>query len=330
MCVAPIMLKNGLTVGCGKCLSCLSVRRNDWSARLQLHSEQFEYMPFFICLTYDNDHLIYGSEDAILYKRDLQLFVKRLKDRYKTYNGKFSYFACGEYGDKFDRPHYHLLLFGLDELHKVFEKSVSQVEDVFRSLWTDKQGNLIGRVDVGIADFGGIHYVTKYVVKDGDDPTGEQKPFVLCSHGIGKNWLSSPDARFIRSHSVDQFRKALDDCPAVDFTSYKTVHETCKDILKYLRPYIMKTTVRLPSGFEVPMPRYYRKALFGSFEHHLDNPFAFYNHIKSLFDATGYFLRHHQYDQEHTTTYAFMSNMMKEYKLKRQKTLTKGVTYESI
>lgn len=326
MCIAPVMLKNGLTVGCGKCLSCLSVRRNDWSARLQLHSEQYEYMPFFICLTYDNDHLVFGSDSAILYKRDLQLFVKRLKDRYKTYNSNFSYFACGEYGDHCsERPHYHLLLFGLDELHKVFENSVSQVEDVIRSLWTDKDGRLIGRIDVGIAGYDGIHYVTKYVVKDGDDPTGEVKPFVICSHGIGKNWLDSPEARFIRSHTVSAFREALNECPSIDFTNYATVHESAKVVLKYLRPYIRKTTVTLPSGFTVPMPRYYRKALFGSFEHHLDNPFSYYNHVKALFDASGYFLQHHVYDAEHSTSYAFMVNQMKEMKLKKFKTIKKGV-----
>lgn len=329
MCIAPIMLKNGLTVGCGKCLSCLSVRRNDWSARLQLHSEQYKYMPFFICLTYDNEHLVYGSEDAVLYKRDLQLFVKRLKDYFKTYNSNFSYFACGENGDVFQRPHYHLLLFGLDELHEMFESSVEDVENVIRKLWSDKNGNLIGRVDVGIAGYDGIHYVTKYVVKSSEE-NGESKPFVVCSHGIGSNWLDSEECKFIKSHSVSAYRNALKNCPAVDFSSYKTIYQTTKDALLYLRPYIQKTTITLPSGYSVPMPRYYRKKIFGSFEHHLDNPFSFYNHLKSLHDSCGYFLKHHRYDVEHQSTYSYMVAQMREYKLHKQQLLKRGIKYESV
>ncbi|QCQ84878.1 replication initiator protein [Blackfly microvirus SF02] len=42
---------------------------------------------------------------------DVQLFMKRLRFRF---GAGIRFFACGEYGEKGFRPHYHVILFGLD------------------------------------------------------------------------------------------------------------------------------------------------------------------------------------------------------------------------
>ena len=61
----------------------------------------------FLTLTYDDENLPPGGQ---LVKRDLQLFIKRLRKAY----GALRYFAVGEYGDLSLRPHYHAALYGLD------------------------------------------------------------------------------------------------------------------------------------------------------------------------------------------------------------------------
>jgi len=50
-----------------------------------------------------------------LIKRDVQLFVKRLrKDQDARGLAKIRYYLVGEYGDQTKRPHYHAAIFGED------------------------------------------------------------------------------------------------------------------------------------------------------------------------------------------------------------------------
>ena len=54
--------------------------------------------------------LTFATDPVTIAKRDLQIFFKRMRNA----GYKFSYYACGEYGEKFGRPHYHICLFGHD------------------------------------------------------------------------------------------------------------------------------------------------------------------------------------------------------------------------
>lgn len=63
------------------------------------HSENF-----FVTLTYNDENL---PADGVS-KTEIQLFMKRLRSRVSK---KIRYFAVGEYGERFKRPHYHLVLF---------------------------------------------------------------------------------------------------------------------------------------------------------------------------------------------------------------------------
>lgn len=93
------------TVPCGQCMACKVNRTTEWQTRI-LHESRCHDDNIWITLTYNDSNL---PENSSLKKRDLQLFFKKLR-RYKN---KFRYFASGEYGENYKRPHYHCILFGI-------------------------------------------------------------------------------------------------------------------------------------------------------------------------------------------------------------------------
>ena len=107
---------DGLLVGCGKCVMCRIAKRREWTLRL-IHESVYWEDSVFLTLTYSDDYL---PKNGSLDKRQLQLFIKRLR---KSLNGRsIKYFACGEYGDNTERPHYHLIIFGISLCQEDKEK----------------------------------------------------------------------------------------------------------------------------------------------------------------------------------------------------------------
>lgn len=126
-----------------------------WTLRLL-----FEFMSHtescFVTLTYDNDNLpynIYGQPQ--LCKLDIQLFMKRLR---KMFKGKeIRYYCAGEYGEQTKRPHYHLILFGIDFNKLGLDCYHSSL--TLRTLWS------YGNNSVGTTTVNSIQYVAGYVLK---------------------------------------------------------------------------------------------------------------------------------------------------------------------
>lgn len=313
-CLNPLQLRSGLVVPCGKCLLCLSSRRDEWSIRLQLHTLSYDNMPFFCTFTYDPSELVYGDNRPTLVRSHVTGFIKRLKDRYDLYNSKFSYFGCGEYGDKLARPHAHILFFGFDELQKTYQRSWLDAHKMLRDVW--KHGN----VDVGVAEYSGIHYVTKYVLKyDSEDYQGIERPFIVYSQGIGKNWFSSREAKYLKSRiDVAQFRRVAKAAPELDFTDLRSLSRTANDTLLFLQRYLPNLSVSLPNGNRVALPRYFRRKLFGSFEHFKDNPFWIVDHVRTLRDMADYLISHGEYDITADCPYSALISKMKDYKIRKR------------
>lgn len=95
---------------CRKCLPCMITRRQEWTARLLLEM-RITLRTYYVTLTYDDLHL---PPLASLRRKDLQDFLKRLR---KNTRSKLRFFACGEYGDRKGRPHYHLVIFTNSDLN---------------------------------------------------------------------------------------------------------------------------------------------------------------------------------------------------------------------
>lgn len=146
----------------------------------------------FLTLTYGDDWL---PPDGSLRRRDFQLFMKRLR-RYLD-GSVVRYYQCGEYGDRFGRPHYHSLLFGYDFPDKI-PWSVRSGRPVWRSraleaLWP------FGLSEIGSVTYESAAYVARYVMKKvrGDPAAveaaygGREPPYSTMSRkpGIGKAWL---------------------------------------------------------------------------------------------------------------------------------------------
>jgi len=174
-----------------------------------MHEAQTHQKTCFITLTYDDQHLKGPSLDYEDFKR----FMKRLR-RWHEYTYKkpdepytgIRYLTAGEYGTKFDRPHFHAALFGDDFRHDrtKLKKRLGKF-DLYRSerlekLWPH------GYSSVGELTWESAAYIARYVMKKitGDkaikhyeiiDPdTGEittKKPEMLhmsTRPAIGKKW----------------------------------------------------------------------------------------------------------------------------------------------
>lgn len=225
LCAYPIYVsKAGGLVPCGQCLPCRINRRKKKTARLVLESRQHEHV-LFVTLTYDNDHLpteyfdhetgevLYSNPSGVLDPRSIELFLKRLRRRMPPKSLRF--FACGEYGEKNTRPHYHLLLFGLPY------KSKHLLFDCWADPFTGVPFCDPDRLDVQVpsSEWDVGQYVSSYVMKKltkADDPRleGRTPEFFRQSKGIG---IKSVDvlADALSSFSAKCYIESQGDIPRV-------------------------------------------------------------------------------------------------------------------
>lgn len=188
-----------LEVPCGICIGCRIDKSRDWALRC-IHEAQCHDENSFLTLTYADKHIPEGSS---LSPRDLQLFVKRLRKSLEPKAIRF--FACGEYGEKTQRPHYHLCLFGhAFREDRYFWKKTGK-SDIYRSpalerIWP------YGHSSVGELTHQSAGYTARYVMKKivgqaadehyetVDTETGEiftrEREFLRASRnpGIGYDW----------------------------------------------------------------------------------------------------------------------------------------------
>lgn len=194
-CIYPITigkqdgLKKWKVVPCGKCLTCRRRRQAAWSFRL-LHEMQQSSTAAFLTLTYDDEHLTYGEKYPTLVKDDFQRFMKRLrKKQSQLSNEKIKYYACGEYGPKTGRPHYHLIIFNL--------LPHLSMDGVMADIWQN------GNVQFDECNIKTIQYVSKYVMKSGGQPlNGKEREFSLMSKGLGKAFLTDKTKAFYENHEI--------------------------------------------------------------------------------------------------------------------------------
>lgn len=187
------------SVPCGQCIGCRVSKSQDWGTRIS-HEASCHEASCFVTLTYNNEHL---PDDMSVSTREVQLFNKRLRKAI----GPFRFLACGEYGDKNWRPHYHMIIFGHDfaSTRKLWRTSNGYPvyrSEVLEKCWTS------GHSEIGTVTLASAQYVARYCLKK---MTGEKaadhytrlnpltgeiikvKPeFLTMSNkpGIGHSWIT--------------------------------------------------------------------------------------------------------------------------------------------
>lgn len=182
----------------------------------------------FLTLTYNDENLPGHAQDDMrpyrsLDRRDLTLFLKRLRkkftpknphekgsDLYELHQLKHGirFYGCGEYGEKFGRPHYHLCLFNFKAPKLVFLKP-SHGLPLYTSEPILERWQHQGHITVGSLTFESAAYTARYMMKkiNGDlasshyetldSRTGEiinlVPEFSAMSRkgGIGLSWLKA-------------------------------------------------------------------------------------------------------------------------------------------
>ena len=209
MCISPIRIKNPnygakkvglnllkdctsafINVPCRVCPQCIAARQMELIQRVLMES-QFSHL-FFGTFTYNNESLptwnINGYNIHYARRDDFQNMLKRVRN-ISIY--PFRYFAVSEFGSKYGRPHYHLILSvpQMDEplnieryfynlfLNQWRKNYGSDRKPIYRNLCTLSRKFVDGRLstnydfhfvnplysDAGVADVG--FYVLKYLLK---------------------------------------------------------------------------------------------------------------------------------------------------------------------
>jgi len=174
-------------VPCGKCIPCIERIRASWSFRIAVE-EKLSESSTFLTLTYSDDYL---PKDNQVSKAEVQKYIKRLRHKAP----KLKYYFVGEYGENYQRPHYHAIIFNVSKDDLIDE-------------WKEKDESK-GIVTTDIVSPASIHYVTGYINKKYgklDEKTGKQIPelerlrsFALMSKGLGKKYIKYA-AKFHKSN----------------------------------------------------------------------------------------------------------------------------------
>lgn len=168
-----------------------------------MHEREAHERACFLTLTYDDDHL---PEHGHLNKRDLQLFLKRLR---KNTGERLRYFACGEYGENFGRPHFHLALFGQDFRRDAYAIRTQDGTPMWGHELVDATWRN-GFAPMGELTFESAAYIARYCTKKITGQAAEQhyqgrpREFATMSlkPAIGADWIDQWHADVYPSDQV--------------------------------------------------------------------------------------------------------------------------------
>lgn len=168
-------------VPCGYCRPCLITKRMQWKHRL-LQEEKQSVTAHFLTLTYNAENLPFDNGVPTLVPQHLSNFWKRLRkwEKQSMIYDKLKYYAIGEYGGKFGRPHYHAIVFNVlnpenyEKAWSIYDRKTGQYQP-------------IGNIHMGTVTGESISYCTAYLKKKVqiNRTDGSHKEFTRISNGIG-------------------------------------------------------------------------------------------------------------------------------------------------
>lgn len=189
MCLSPIRIKNVrmqrnlrtpfledyIEVPCGKCVECLKAKISERLCSLYMEFIDRKCYACFVTLTLSDE--VFLKDMSGVMRSHVNPMLSELRK-----NPEIKYFLTSEYGSTTDRPHYHMIVFGFQNL--------KQCETWFLENWT------LGQISVSDVNDSRFTYVASchitkcsHIPEYCDFETGElkqcNKPFTISSRGIG-------------------------------------------------------------------------------------------------------------------------------------------------
>lgn len=166
-----------IKVPCGKCIGCKLDYSRMWATRSANEAYMNKHYSncAFVTLTFNDDMLARRENPKSLNKTAFRSWIKRLRKAVKSqYNCEFRLMACGEYGAKHSRPHYHMLIYGFNfpdkyvyKYNKIHGKEVLYYRSPFlEKVWSPAcSSDSYGFSVLGDVNFESSAYVARYVTK---------------------------------------------------------------------------------------------------------------------------------------------------------------------
>lgn len=176
--------KKYVAIGCGRCMECLRQKAQQWRVRLCEELKVHKHA-YFVTLTFSNESLIKIASSIDSKEVETNAVateaVRRFVERYRKHNKKsIRHWLITELGhENTERIHLHGIIFDEEEWDN--EKLLKY--------WQ------YGRVDTGqYCNLRTINYIIKYVTKI-DTEHKNYQPIILCSAGIGENFVHTLGAK---------------------------------------------------------------------------------------------------------------------------------------
>lgn len=232
-----------IQIPCGQCAGCKLERSRQWAVRCMHELRAHQGAPSaFLTLTYDPAHLPPGGS---LDLPEYQKFLKRLRD---VTGPGLRFFGCGEYGEKFGRPHYHIITFN----YRPADAKLLRRGDDF-NLYSSKGLDEIwglGSTVIGDVSFDSCAYVARYCMKKitgklaASHYQGRTPEFLTMSRrpGLGaayfarhKDEIYNHDSVIINGHPVRPPRYYDNAFDSIDANMLRPIDESRLALLKKKR-----------------------------------------------------------------------------------------------
>lgn len=249
MCITPLTLKReyrtekdsrsgygkglAVEVPCGKCIKCLRRRQHSWSFRL-MQEYKVATSGAFVTLTYDVVPLSFNKHMTLV-KKDLQQFIKRLRE----HEPKVKYIKKnGSTGKKSPIKYYAVGEYGRKRKRPHYHLIIFNLSPLMLShpyFLTKIWGK--GIVDIGSVTNASTAYTAGYIMsgswKPEQDDDDREPQFSTMSKNLGLSYLSEAKIKYHKQR--------------------------------------MDSSARMPDGWKIPLPRYYRDKIFNRKEREILN-----------------------------------------------------------
>lgn len=181
------------TIPCKNCWACQLNYSAEWATRNMLETLEHEQC-YFITLTYDEEHLpipekmsytqIYAMEthnieiehtiendgtwiSGTLVPEHVKTFINSIRKHFQRQGiTGIRYFYCGEYGETTQRPHYHMLLYGVPM--DLTQNYSYHIDKNFKEHWKNPLIDKFwkyGMHDIANIEWSSAAYVSRYCTK---------------------------------------------------------------------------------------------------------------------------------------------------------------------